>query len=88
MNANVADKKKEMRQRRPISFELMRFTIALENSNDDDKAREGTPIMQRLTTMTEREQGGGQWCGWGMGEGGVRDAKSKTSNVLRDGECL
>ena len=42
MNAHVADKKKkEMPQRRPISFEVMRFTIALENSDndDDDKAR-------------------------------------------------
>ena len=42
MNAHVAEKKKkETQQRRPISFELMRFTIALENNNNDDndKAR-------------------------------------------------
>ena len=35
-----------------------------------DKAREGTPIMQRLITMTETEQGEGQWGGWGVGGSG------------------
>ena len=58
----------------------MRFTIALENNNnDEDKAREATPMMQSLTTMTERDEGGGQW-GW-LGGGGVGERNSMRCKI-------